>query len=81
MLCYTQPDGTFTATFRSENLTSWAIQARFNGNDLFFESTSSRVTIDVNEPSMLQKYSLYIGGGIGAIAVIGAVIYWKKMKD
>jgi hypothetical protein len=81
MLCYTQPDGTFAASFGSENVTSWAIQARFNGNDLFFENTSPRVTIDVNEPSMLQKYSLYIGGGIGAIAVVGAVVYWKKMKD
>jgi len=81
MLCYTQPDGTFAASFGSENVTSWAIQARFNGNDLFFENTSPRVTIDVNEPSILQKYSLYIGGGIGAIAVVGAVVYWKKMKD
>jgi hypothetical protein len=81
MLCHTQSDGTFAASFGSENVTSWAIQARFNGNDLFFENTSPRVTIDVNEPSILQKYSLYIGGGIGAIAVVGAVVYWKKMKD
>jgi hypothetical protein len=42
---------------------------------------SSRETIDVNEPSILQKYSLYIGGGIGAITIIGAVVYWKKMKN
>jgi hypothetical protein len=81
MFCYTQADGTFTASFRSENLTTWEVQARFDGNGLFFESVSSRETIDVNEPSILQKYSLYIGGGIGAITIIGAVVYWKKMKD
>jgi hypothetical protein len=81
MFCYTQSDGTFIISFRSENVMTWAAQARFDGNDLFFESISSRVTIDVNEPSMLQKYSLYIGGGIGAITVVGAVVYWKKTKD
>jgi hypothetical protein len=81
MFCYTQADGTFTASFRSENLTTWEVQAIFDGNGLFFESVSSRETIDVNEPSILQKYSLYIGGGIGAITIIGAVVYWKKMKD
>jgi hypothetical protein len=26
------------------------------------------------------KYSLYIGGGIGAIAIIGVIIYWRKSR-
>lgn len=32
----------------------------------------------VEEPPLWMKYSLYIGGGIGAIAILSVIIYLRK---
>lgn len=81
LLCYTRSDGTFLASFRSNNTGTWEARARFEGNNMLWENVSSSVNIEVLEPSFLAQYSLYIGGGAGAAALIGVIVYWKKFKQ
>jgi len=80
IMCYTLANGTFTASFRPETLETWKAQAKFGEDEFRYESSSSQLTIRVEEPPLLVKYSLYIGGGIGVIAVIGVIVYWKKSR-
>jgi hypothetical protein len=80
IVCYTKADGTFTASFKPETLGPWEVQARFGGDAFLYESVSQWVSAEVKEPSILMKYSFYIGGGIGVAVVIGVVIFWKKSK-
>ena len=81
MVCYTEADGTFTASFKLETLGSWEVQARFDGDAFLYEGLSSWLSVEVREPSVLVKYSLYIGGGIGAAVVVVAVVLWRKSKE
>jgi hypothetical protein len=36
--------------------------------------------VEVKEPSIAMKYSVYIAGGIGAAVLVGVVIFWRKSK-
>jgi len=76
----TVANGTFTATLKLETVGTWKVQAIFSGDNFRYESTSQQLTVKVKEPSILEKYFLYIGGGISAVAVIGVVIYLKKFR-
>lgn len=80
IVCYTKADGTFTASFKPETLGTWEVQARFDGDTFLYESVSPWLSAEVREPSILVKYSVYIGGGIGVAVVIGVIIFWKKSK-
>jgi len=80
IVCYTLENGTFTASFRSETLETWKARAKFSEGNLRYGNVSSEVTIKVEEPPLLVKYGLYIGVGVGIIAVMGSVIYWRKSK-
>jgi hypothetical protein len=80
IVCYTKADGTFTASFKPETLGTWEVQARFTGDTFLYESVSPWLSAEVREPSILVKYSFYIGGGIGVAVVIGVIIFWKKSK-
>lgn len=80
MVCYTLENGTFTAGFKPEALGSWRAQARFSEGEFRYGSVSLELTIKVEEPPLLVKYGLYIGGGIGVIAIVGVIIYWKKSR-
>lgn len=80
IMCYTLANGTFTAGFKPETLETWKVQAKFGEDEFRYESLSFELMIRVEEPPLLVKYSLYIGGGIGAIAVIGVIVYWKKSR-
>jgi hypothetical protein len=80
MICYTKADGTFTASFRPESIGIWEVQARFDGDTFLYESASSSLSVEVKEPSIAMKYSVYIAGGIGAAVLVGVVIFWRKSK-
>jgi hypothetical protein len=79
--CYTLADGSFMASIQTENIATWEIQARFDGTETFYPSSSTPLTIGVEEPTFLTKYSLYIGGGAAAIAIVSAVVYVKKFRQ
>jgi hypothetical protein len=79
--CYSRTDGTFSATFKTENVGTWEAQARFEGDQFTYECSSPRATVEVKEPSVFAQYSVYIGGGLGAIAVVGVIVYWRKMRS
>jgi hypothetical protein len=79
--CHTLADGSFVASMQTEDLATWEIQARFNGTESYYPCSSESSTVKVEEPTFLMKYSLYIGGGAAATAVIGAVVYVKKFKQ
>lgn len=82
MEVYTLSDGTFVASFQTEKVGVWEAQATFNGDAFYFSSSSSSLTVRVEEPTVLTKYSLYIGGGVAAAtAVVGVVIYVKKFRE
>ena len=76
--CYTMENGTFTASFKTDTLGTWKVSAKINGDELRYESVSRQLTIEVEDQPLWIKYSLYIGGGIGAIVITGVVIYLKK---
>jgi hypothetical protein len=80
VVCYTRADGTFTVSFKPETLGMWDVQARFGGDAFLYESVSKWLSVEVREPSILMKYSYYIGGGIGAAVAVGAVVFWRKSK-
>jgi len=78
--CYTFGNGTFAASFKPETLETWKVQAKFSEDEFRYESLSFQLTIRVEEAPFWVKYSLYIGGGIGGIAVIGVIVYWRKSR-
>jgi hypothetical protein len=80
ILCHTLDDGTFTTGFQAESTGSWQVQARFNGTVSLYPCASSTLLVKIEEPTFLMKYSLYIGGGVAAVAVVGIVVYVKKSK-
>ena len=80
IICYTLANGTFTASFKPETLETWKVEAKFGEDEFRYESSSCQLMVRVEEPPFLVKYSFYIGGGIGVIAVIGVIVYWKKSR-
>jgi len=81
IVCYTKADGTFTASFKSETLGTWKVRARFDGDAFLYESVSPWLSAEVREPSILVKYSYYIGGGVGVAVIVGVIILWRKSKQ
>ncbi len=81
IVCYTNANGTFSASFKPEVLGMWEVQARFDGDVFLYENVSQWVSVEVREPSILVKYSLYIGGGIGAAIVVIAIVFWRRSKE
>lgn len=79
--CQTLPNGEFKASFKPETIGTWKIQATFAGDQSMYECISSQLPVKVEEPSIFAKYSLYIGGAIGAVGIIGAFFYWKKTRQ
>jgi hypothetical protein len=79
-VCYTLENGSFTASLRLEALGTWEVQAAFAEDDYRYGGASSKLTVRVEEPSVLVRYSLYIGGGVGAVAAVGVVVYLKKFR-
>ena len=81
-LCYTVADGSFTASFTPDATGAWTVQAGFSENTSIYQSMSQQLMADVQEPSFLAQYSLYIGLGVGAAAVASAVmmLYLKKWR-
>jgi hypothetical protein len=79
IVCYTLEDGTFMAGFKPETVGTWIAYARCNGSSSVYESESSSLIVQVDEP-LFAKYSFYIFGGMGAVAAIGIVIYVRKSK-
>jgi hypothetical protein len=79
IICYTLNDGTFSASFIPETVGTWIATAAFNGTDTLYGSDTSVATIVV-EQGMLAKYSLYVFGGIGAVAMVSVVLYLRKIR-
>jgi hypothetical protein len=79
--CFTLENGSFTVSYRPEILGNWEVQAVFAGDNIRYESVSSHLTARVDEPSILVKYSLYIGGGVGAAIAVGVVVYFRKFRE
>lgn len=78
---YTLENGSFSTSYRPEILGTWEVKAVFAEDESRYESTSSSLTAKVDEPSILVKYSLYIGSGVGAAITIGIIVYVKKSRQ
>lgn len=82
VVCYTLANGTFTASFRPENVSILTVQARFAGDNRLYDCESEPLVERVEEPTFFMKYSLFIGGGIGGgVAIAGVVVYLKKFRQ
>ncbi|NWG10522.1 hypothetical protein HXY33_02040 [Candidatus Bathyarchaeota archaeon] len=77
----TLENGSFTASYKPEILGTWEVQAFFAEDEFAYESASTTLTAKVDEPSIFAKYSLYIGGGVGATIVAGIIVYLKKSRQ
>jgi hypothetical protein len=82
-LVRTGPEGTFVASYRPPTEGKWMVQATFDGSNLLFESTSQMLEFSVNPPSFMSQYSIYIyvGGGVGTVAAIAAVVVIRRRRD
>jgi hypothetical protein len=80
--CFTLADGSFTASLTSNVTGIWNVQATFFEDTSTYGSMSQQLVADVEEPSFLAQYSLYIGLGVGAAAVGSAILmlYLKKWR-
>jgi hypothetical protein len=74
-------NGSFTASYRPETLGTWEVQAFFSEDEFTYGNASAILTAKVDEPSILMKYSLYIGGGAGAAIIVGIAVYFKKSRQ
>ena len=81
VVAYTFENGTFVASCRLDMLGPWDVQAAFAEDGRHFGCVSGTLTVKVEEPSLLVKYSLYIGGGLGTAAAVGVVVYVKKFRE
>jgi hypothetical protein len=80
--CTALGNGTFTASFQPETIGDWIVQAAFAGNSTVYECESAVVMVTVEEPSFLEVYGIFIGGGVGGgLAAVGAVVYIKKYRE
>jgi hypothetical protein len=79
--CTTFKNGTFVASFKPDTLGTWSVQASFVEDKFRYGVTSGELSVKVEEPSFIAKYSLYIGGGLGAAAIVGGVVYVKKFRE
>lgn len=80
--CLTLADGSFTTSFRPDITGTWNVQARLFEDNSTYGSISPQLAAEVEEPSFLAQYSLYIGVGAGgvAVAVAVAMIYLRKWR-
>ncbi len=77
----TLANGSFVASLQAENVGTWQVQAIYDGNNSYYASASTSLTVKVEEQPFLARFGLYIGGGtIGAIAA-GIVVYLKKFRE
>jgi hypothetical protein len=74
-------NGSFVASCRLDALGPWDVQATLDEDNLRFGCVSGILTVRVEEPSVFAKYGLFIGGGLGAAAAVGAVVYVKKFRE
>jgi hypothetical protein len=80
--CTALGNGTFTASYHPETTGTWTVQATFAGNSTVYGCESTVVMVTVEEPSFLEVYGIFIGGGVGGgLAAVGAVVYIKKYRE
>lgn len=77
----TSENGSFVVSYKLKSMGTWTVQAAFAEDALHYGCVSEQLSFRVEEPPILVKYSLYIGGGLGAVAIAGAVLYVKKLKE
>jgi hypothetical protein len=78
---FTLENGSFTISYMPEILGTWEVRAFFAEDQFRYESASPLHTARVDEQSILVRYSLYIGGGVGATVVVGIIVYLKKSRQ
>jgi hypothetical protein len=81
VVCHTLANGTFAASFKPETAGNWTVQARFDGDASVYDGVSPQLAVKVEEQSLFAKYSLYIGGGLGAVAMVGVVVYFRRSRE
>jgi hypothetical protein len=79
--CYTIANGSFIGSFRPQTLGVWRVRAELVEDEFRYGSISAELSAHVEEPPLWLKYQYYIGGGLGAVAVLGVVVYLKKFRE
>jgi hypothetical protein len=81
-VCFTLADGSFMASLPPNATGTWNVQAVFYGDASDYSSMSQQLVANVEGPSFLAQYSLYIGLGVGAAALASAfmMLYLKKWR-
>jgi hypothetical protein len=82
VVCFTLADGSFTASLLPNATGTWNVQAVFYEDASAYASMSQQLAANVEQPSFLAQYSLYIGAGVGAAAVASALmmLYLRKWR-
>jgi hypothetical protein len=75
----TLDDGSFSYNFIAQTTGTWLVDASFNATATMYESQTPVVTLKVEE-TLLTRYLWYISGGIGAVAAVGIVLYFRKSR-
>lgn len=74
-------NGTFVVSFGPETSGTWTVQAVFDEDEFRYGIISPQLTFKAEEQSIFSKYSLYIGGGLGAAVLIGIIVYARKARE
>ena len=77
----TSENGSFVVSYRLESVGTWTVQAAFAENALYYGCVSGQLSSNVKEPPIFVKYSLYIGCGLSAVAIVGVVFYVRKFRE
>jgi hypothetical protein len=79
--CNLTNDGTFNATFRPSSLGTWAVTASSPETQTSWRADSGQLSIKVNEPPFVVKYSLYIIIGVVVASAVGGAVWFLKFRE
>ncbi|MCW3994762.1 MAG: hypothetical protein NWE98_01270 [Candidatus Bathyarchaeota archaeon] len=78
--CSVNSDGTFTVSLKPEGSGVWAVSAMSLETPTCWRSDSELLLLNVKEPPIYVKYSLYIISALIAISAVGGVVYFFKFR-
>ncbi|MGA2682527.1 MAG: hypothetical protein ABSF44_12095 [Candidatus Bathyarchaeia archaeon] len=79
--CIVSSNGTFVASFRPNSSGLWAVFATVPETRTSFRTDSQELSINVAEPPIYVKYSLFIVAALIAALAVSGVVYFLKFRE
>ncbi|MCL5877852.1 MAG: hypothetical protein M1540_08590 [Candidatus Bathyarchaeota archaeon] len=79
--CPVAADGTFTINIQPTDSGTWAILAESPETETLWKTGSPQFLVNVKEPPLYVKYSLYIIIGLVVSCAVGGVVWFLKFRN